>query len=265
MAESRIYRRLRQHVRTDQLLGLDAVPSDRRAPSAEGVAPEENQIPLTQISNDPSRFAANESGVSPPLERSTKLQILQMMDHDEVQSCTKCELCKSRTRTVFGEGDPAAQLMFIGEGPGQSEDEQGRPFVGRAGELLNKMMEAMGFAREHVYIANVVKCRPPQNRTPTPGETATCWDYLYRQITTIRPRIIVTLGGPATKMLLQTKTGITALRGTWSTFTPLTPECPAIPVMPTFHPAYLLRSYTAENRRRVWSDLQQVLERLQSA
>ncbi len=165
-------------------------------------------------------------------------------------------------QTVFGEGDADAGLMFIGEGPGQNEDEQGRPFVGRAGELLTKMIAAMGFAREQVFIANVVKCRPPGNRTPTPAEADACWPYLRRQILTIEPHVIVTLGGPATKRLLDTKTGITALRGTWHLFHGIEPEGPAVPVMPTFHPAYLLRSYTKENRAKVWSDLQAAMRLL---
>ncbi|MCC6681294.1 MAG: uracil-DNA glycosylase [Phycisphaeraceae bacterium] len=179
------------------------------------------------------------------------------MDEQEVRKCTRCDLCRSRTQTVFGEGDPDAALMFIGEGPGQTEDEQGRPFVGRAGELLNKMIVAMGLAREQVYIANVVKCRPPDNRTPVPEETAACWDYLRRQIEIIQPRVIVALGAPAAKMLLETKVGIMKLRGTWQSFNMVQPP---IPVMPTFHPAYLLRAYTQDNRAKVWSDLQQVME-----
>jgi len=183
------------------------------------------------------------------------------MDEQEVRGCVKCELCRSRTQTVFGEGDPEAPVMFIGEGPGQHEDETGRPFVGRAGELLTNMINAMGYRREQVYIANLVKCRPLNNRTPTPVEAQACWDYLRRQIELIRPKVIVTLGGPATKMLLQTDTGITRLRGTWHAYEGIDPP---IPLMPTFHPAYLLRSYTTDNRRKVWSDLQQVMQRIRN-
>src|SRR5690606_28970493 len=126
-----------------------------------------------------------------------------------VKPCEKCELCRGRLNTVFGEGDPDAPVMFIGEGPGQNEDEQGRPFVGRAGELLEKMIVAMGLSRDRVYIANTVKCRPPNNRAPTPIEVDACWDYLHRQIATIRPRAIVTLGGPAAKAVLKTNEGVT--------------------------------------------------------
>jgi len=196
------------------------------------------------------------------LDRDEKRRILDAIDVNEVRNCTKCSLCQSRTQTVFGQGDPAAGLMFIGEGPGQNEDEQGLPFVGRAGDMLNKQITALGLTREQVYIANVVKCRPPNNRAPTPTETQACWDYLLRQIETIQPKVIVTLGGPAMKLLINTTKGITAIRGTWHQFEGLLPVGPVIPIMPTFHPAYLLRAYTPENRRKVWSDLQDAVSRL---
>lgn len=179
------------------------------------------------------------------------------MDKAEVRGCTKCPLCEKRTQTVFGEGDPDATIMFVGEGPGQTEDETGRPFVGRAGELLDKMIVAMGLKRESVYIANIVKCRPPENRAPTPIEAQTCWDYLRRQIEAVQPKVIVTLGGPATKKLAETDKGITSIRGTWHRCV-TSHERPPTPLMPTFHPAYLLRAYTPENRKKVWSDLQKV-------
>jgi DNA polymerase len=152
--------------------------------------------------------------------------------------------------------------MIVGEGPGSEEDRTGRPFVGRAGELLNKQIEAMGLTRQQVYIANVVKCRPPNNRTPTPQEAETCGHYLRQQIETIRPRAILTVGGPAAKLLLGTTEGITRLRGQWFTYDQVDP---AIPLMPTFHPAYLLRAYTKDNRAKVWSDLQQVMAKLAEA
>ena len=189
-----------------------------------------------------------------------KRTALQTMDEQEVRGCTKCALCEGRTQTVFGEGSPDAPIMFIGEGPGQNEDEQGRPFVGRAGDLLTKMINAMGYDRADLYIANIVKCRPPDNRTPTPEEVGECWDYLRRQMEIIRPKAIVTLGGPATKTLLESKTGITRLRGTWHEYAGVNPP---IPVMPTFHPAYVLRNYTADTRGKVWSDLQAVLKLVQ--
>lgn len=199
------------------------------------------------------------------MDRGVRLSLLESMERDEVRVCAKCDLCRTRTQTVFGEGDVEAKLMFVGEGPGETEDRMGRPFVGRAGELLDKQIAAMGFKREQVYIANVVKCRPPNNRTPTPMEAQTCSEYLFRQIAVIRPRVIVTLGGPATKLLLDTQTGITMLRGQWASFRQLEPELKSIPVMPTFHPAYLLRSYTVDNRKKVWSDLQAVMDKLKES
>ncbi len=195
------------------------------------------------------------------MTRQQKAQALLQMDQQEVQGCESCVLCQQRTQTVFGEGDPDAQIMFIGEGPGQHEDEQGRPFVGRSGELLDKQIKAMGFEREQVYIANVVKCRPPDNRTPLAGEVDACWVYLRRQIQIIRPQVIITLGGPAAKLVLGTKEGITRIRGTWHAYEGVDPP---VPVMPTFHPAYLLRKYTKENRANVWSDLKAALTKLQT-
>lgn len=190
-----------------------------------------------------------------PLPRSQKLEVLSAMDRDEVKGCRKCRLSEGRTNTVFGVGDVDAQLMFIGEGPGENEDLQGEPFVGRAGELLNKMISAMGLSRESVYITNIVKCRPPGNRAPMPEETQACTPYLVRQIEVIRPRVIVTLGLPATQYLLQSKDSMSRLRGRWHWWR-------GIKLMPTYHPAYVLRSYTKETRAAVWSDLQKVMDEL---
>lgn len=195
----------------------------------------------------------------PPLPTAEKQRTLALMAAEEVRDCTRCELSRARTQTVFGEGDPDARIMFIGEGPGQTEDRMGRPFVGPAGELLDKQIAAMGLQRASVYIANVVKCRPPGNRTPLPQEVHACSGYLQRQIEVVRPAVIVTLGGPAAKMVLGVEEGITRLRGRWGWYRGIDP---AIPVMPTFHPAYLLRAYTVENRKKVWSDLQAAMARL---
>jgi len=177
------------------------------------------------------------------------------------------------TKIVFGEGDPCARLMFVGEAPGADEDRLGRPFVGRSGQLLEKMIVAMGLSREGVYIANVLKVRPPNNATPTVEEARVSAPYLFEQIRTIRPEVIVTLGRPAAQLLLSTTEAMGALRGRWHRL-----ELPVavrldglpepeedigeVPVMPTYHPAFLLRSYTPENRAKVWSDLQMVMERL---
>lgn len=200
-------------------------------------------------------IAPTEPITTPELEPTEKRQRLAALDADEVKGCTRCRLCETRTNTVFGEGDPSARLMFVGEGPGENEDLEGRPFVGRAGQLLDKQIAAMGLRREQVFIANVVKCRPPGNRTPSPDEAATCQPYLERQIEIVRPRVIVTLGLTASQYLLQVKTTMGRMRGNWHFYR-------GVKVMPTFHPAYILRSYTREVREAVWSDLQKVMEEL---
>lgn len=238
-----LIRAARQVIDTERALAGDALPADRPA--------------LPEIETP---TGASSSGERAPLERSAAMTIEQktaLLDElaQQVAACTQCPLHAGRTQTVYGAGSPDADLMFIGEGPGAEEDAQGLPFVGRSGQLLTKMIEAVGLTREKVYIANVVKCRPPSNRTPGPDEAAACWGYLQRQIEIIEPKVIVVLGNAATKALLDTKVGITKLRGQWR-------EVWGIPVMPTFHPAYLLRQYTVENRRRVWSDLKAAVERL---
>lgn len=170
-----------------------------------------------------------------------------------VRTCRGCPLCETRLNAVPGEGNPHARLMFIGEGPGADEDRQGRPFVGAAGQLLDKMILAMQFKREDVYIANIVKCRPPRNRAPMPEEAAACIGYLEHQIRMIQPEVIVLLGATAAHFLLKREEGIMRLRGRWL-------EYGGIPVMPTFHPAFLLRQESA--KREAWEDLKQVMRRL---
>jgi len=173
----------------------------------------------------------------------------------ELGECTRCPLCAGRNKIVFGDGNPDAALMFIGEGPGQEEDRRGLPFVGRAGELLTQMIErGLEIPRSEVYICNIVKCRPPNNRTPQPDEVAACKPFLDGQIDAVQPRTIVALGRPATSLLLGRDVSITKLRGSWH-------EYRGIPLMPTFHPAYLLRQYTEANRRAVWEDLKAALAR----
>ena len=170
--------------------------------------------------------------------------------------CTRCRLAQGRTQIVFGDGSPDADLLFVGEGPGEQEDLQGLPFVGRAGELLTQMIEkGLGVPRRSVYICNIVKCRPPQNRTPLADEVNACRRFLDGQIDAIQPRVIVALGKPATSLLLGRDVSITRVRGTWQ-------EYRGTPVMPTFHPAFILRQYTAENRRLVWEDLKAALARV---
>ena len=167
--------------------------------------------------------------------------------------CKRCKLCEHRNKVVFGCGDPNASLVFVGEGPGADEDAQGEPFVGRAGQLLTKMIIAMGLTRDQVYICNVVKCRPPQNRDPESDEIAACEPFLKQQLSIIKPRIIVGLGRYACQTLLQTTTPIAKFRGQWH-------EYEGIKFMPTFHPAYLLRNPPA--KKFVWEDLQAVMKEL---
>jgi DNA polymerase len=171
----------------------------------------------------------------------------------ELGDCGRCKLAGGRTHLVFGVGNPAAELMFVGEGPGADEDQQGEPFVGRAGQLLTKMIEAMGFGREDVYIANVVKCRPPGNRNPEPDEIEACEPFLRAQIAAVRPKVIVALGKFAAQTLLRDTTPITRLRGGWRAYE-------GVQLMPTFHPAYLLRS--PEEKKKAWEDLQLVMKEL---
>ena len=173
---------------------------------------------------------------------------------DFAQSCRRCRLAEGRNAVVFGEGDPAASLVFVGEGPGAEEDRTGRPFVGRAGKLLTKIIKAMGYDREDVYICNIVKCRPPGNRTPRPDEVAACSPFLHEQIAVIGPKASCALGGPATSTLLETREGITRMRGRlfWHR---------GIPLMPTFHPAYLLRN--AREKGKVWEDMQKVMAEME--
>ena len=174
---------------------------------------------------------------------------------EELGDCTRCKLHKGRQNIVFGEGNPNAALVFVGEGPGKEEDEQGRPFVGAAGQLLTDIIvKGMRLNREDVYICNIVKCRPPNNRNPEPDEIMACEPFLIKQLQAINPKIIIGLGNVAVKTLLKTKEGITSLRGTWKTYQ-------GIPLMPTFHPAYLLR--TPSDKRLVWDDIKKVLAELE--
>lgn len=170
-----------------------------------------------------------------------------------VAACKNCPLHRDRKQTVPGQGHPAPDIMFVGEGPGASEDEQGLAFIGRAGQLLTKMIEAMGLRREDVFISNIVKCRPPNNRPPEPAEMAACMPFLHQQIALLKPKVIVALGATALKGLIPGAEGITKLRGTWQVFD-------GIDLMPTYHPAYLLRNPPA--KKEVWADLQEVLRRL---
>ena len=178
------------------------------------------------------------------------------MIREEIGDCTRCKLSSGRTHIVFGSGNPQAKLMFVGEGPGADEDLQGLPFVGKAGQLLTKMIMAMGMTREEVYIANIVKCRPPDNRPPQSDEIEACSPFLFKQIRAIRPEIICALGTFAAQTLLSTKTPISRLRGKFHDFH-------GINVLPTFHPAYLLRN--PSEKKTAWEDLQIIMHALKES
>jgi uracil-DNA glycosylase family 4 len=197
----------------------------------------------------------------PVLEPAAKEAAMAEL-RERVMVCVKCpNLAAARKNVVFGVGDIHSPLMFVGEAPGADEDEQGEPFVGKAGQLLTKIIETMGLNRGKVYIGNILKCRPDTpgqaygNRKPTLDEMATCKPYVVSQIEIIRPKVIVALGATAVEGLLGNKTGITRLRGNWQSFR-------GIPVMPTYHPAYLLRNQAPSEKRRVWEDMLQVMEKL---
>ncbi|HEY6070449.1 MAG TPA: uracil-DNA glycosylase [Chthoniobacterales bacterium] len=213
---------------------------------------------LNRISSTPMNFQEG----TPAAETTNNVDMLASIN-ERVCACVKCpNLANSRTQTVFGVGNPDADLMFVGEAPGADEDAQGEPFVGRAGQLLTKIIKAMGFAREEVYIANVLKCRPDTpgtsygNRPPTPSEMQTCRPYLMEQIDIIQPKVIVALGATAVEGLLGNRTPMHQLRGRWNSFN-------GTPLMVTYHPAYLLRNQAASEKRKVWEDMMQVLERLE--
>jgi len=226
----------------------------------------ELDLGLEEIPSRPARGLAAPSGgpvtvpapapesadllLEPAVRGATSLAELRAVLGD----CTRCKLAGGRTTIVFGVGNPQADVMFVGEGPGEDEDRQGEPFVGRAGGLLTDIItKGMGLRREDVYIANVVKCRPPNNRNPELDEIAACEPFLRRQIALVRPKVIVALGKFAAQVLLRSRVPISKLRGVWSAYD-------GVPVMPTFHPAYLLR--TPSDKKLVWEDVKQVLERL---
>jgi len=179
----------------------------------------------------------------------------------DIGDCRRCRLHIGRKKIVFGSGSESARLVFVGEGPGADEDEQGVPFVGRAGQLLTQMIdgtakkEGLAITRSDVYICNVVKCRPPENRTPEPDEMATCGQFLFRQLSTLKPKAICALGSTAAKALIGGKDGVTKLRGRWHQWN-------GIPLMVTFHPSYLLRPYNQNAKREAWEDLKAVLHRV---
>jgi len=229
---ARLARSLRERIALDRSFGLE--------------------IPLSWPPDPIPLNLPGPSGRSPDAERVRRLALLEPIAR-ETAACTACALSRSRRQAVFGVGDPCARLLFIGEGPGQDEDRQGEPFVGKAGQLLNRMIAAMGLQRGEVYIANVVKCHPPMNRNPAPREIIACLPYLRRQVEIIAPEIICALGSVAARALLDTTLSITRVRGKPGEFL-------GIPVLPTFHPAYLLRN--PGEKRLAWEDLKKIMARL---
>jgi uracil-DNA glycosylase len=243
-----------------------AVAPRLSAPAAAGLPPEPDaakQEPMPKKKDAPGQ-AGLFGDLLPPDEAAATARALPVFDspdpsleaiREDIGECTRCKLHEHRTHIVFGEGDPHARLVFIGEGPGADEDATGRPFVGRAGQLLDKIIAAIGLKRDECYIANVVKCRPPGNRTPERDEVATCEQFLFRQLAFIKPQVIVALGSPAFQCLLRTKETITRARGEWRDWN-------GVRVMPTFHPAYLLRS--PDKKREAWEDMKKVRDYLSS-
>ena len=264
------HHQLAEHLRFFRELGVDGVSTDPGWRAREGDPPRAaapippagaraTAAPRTAGPLPPAAVGPPDAGPrsSPPAapvigvapSRADALAELR----DEIGPCTRCKLHTGRTNLVFGTGNPDARLMFVGEGPGEDEDLRGEPFVGRAGQKLTQIINAMGYEREQVYIANVVKCRPPGNRNPEPDEIARCQPFLMRQIAIIQPKVIVALGKFAAQTLLQTTEPITRLRGHFR-------QLGDAQVMPTFHPSYLLRNPSA--RREVWEDMKQVMEAL---
>ena len=222
-------------------------PVTRRTPApATAAAP----VPVRAITPEqPARPVP----LTPPTAAASPAESSLAAIANSVAGCRKCVLHEKRTKTVPGQGNSRPEIMFIGEGPGAEEDLQGLAFVGAAGQLLTKMIEAMGYRRDEVFIGNIVKCRPPNNRKPAPEEMEACMPYLLGQISLLKPRVIIALGATAVEGLLKPDAGITKIRGHWHTFN-------GIDVMPTFHPAYLLRNPPA--KREVWDDLKSVLQHL---
>jgi uracil-DNA glycosylase len=234
---------------------LAEAPTAATIPQEENILPKPVRKPIVPIA--PTMAAPAKVEMFPPAPKPSLFEVLDKVPddtllkiRDDIGDCTRCKLHRERNKIVFGDGNPKADLVFVGEGPGRDEDMQGLPFVGRAGKLLTQMIEAMGLQREDVYICNVVKCRPPENRTPERDEVSTCSPFLLRQIDTIAPKVIVCLGSVAAQTLLETNRGISHFRGEWLEFR-------GRRLLATYHPAYLLRNPNAKGE--VWKDLQKVM------
>ncbi|MFT3922606.1 MAG: uracil-DNA glycosylase [Myxococcales bacterium] len=255
-----VLREIRAHLEWEAQTGGIGIPqvtrsarsSTERGPAAERAtgAPAATELPNTPMVASVSAPPQLVRDIGSPSIGDRRVRLAAISE--EVRGCTRCDLAKGRTQTVFARGNPESPLVFVGEGPGQEEDLQGLPFVGAAGKLLDKMVAAMGYGREDVYICNVVKCRPPGNRTPLPSEAGACSPFLEEQLDLVAPRVIVALGRCAAENMGLVPAG-GGWRGRWGMFR-------GVPVMPTYHPAFLLRS--PEFKRPVWEDLQKVMARL---
>lgn len=246
-------------------LNLGAFYTDRRTMGKRPIKRAAENVPAALPAFQPAMAGAPPKPAPPVsalpiVNASTLFEAIDRVEGDTLErtredlgECTRCRLHKQRNKIVFGAGNPRAELVFVGEGPGHDEDMQGLPFVGRAGKLLTQMIEAMGLQRDQVYICNVVKCRPPENRKPEDDEVATCSPYLYRQLDAIAPKAIVCLGATAAQELLKTKDSISRFRGTWFDYR-------NTKLLATYHPAYLLRNPSAKGE--VWKDLQKVMAHL---
>lgn len=247
-----IVTQVRTHLEYQKALGINVVqslvvPPDQVIPQPK-VPAARAEVPLPREAK---------TATAPVVSSSMPVQGALTDVREELGECTRCKLCKGRKTIVFGEGNPEAALVFIGEGPGQEEDDQGRPFVGPAGQLLTDIIvKGMQLRREDVYICNIVKCRPPGNRNPESDEIEACEPFLIKQLQAIRPQCIIALGNVAVKTLLKTKAGITSLRGAWQSYQ-------GIPLMPTFHPAYLLR--TPGDKKLVWEDIKKVIAEMKKS
>jgi uracil-DNA glycosylase family 4 len=240
---------------------MKASPGSGKTETHDEVKPEVDTIPQLDLFGEPvskqplpgvrPRATALASTMFDALPRDSSLEDIR----NDIGDCTRCKLSKHRTHIVFGEGNPKADLVFVGEGPGAEEDATGRPFVGRAGKLLDKIIDAMGFNRSDVYICNVVKCRPPENRTPERDEADTCQPFLFRQLALIHPKVVVALGAPALHCLVGNKESITRARGQWRDWN-------GMKLIPTYHPAYLLR--VPDKKREAWEDVKKVRDYLAS-
>ncbi len=247
---------LRRRLEFYRHLGIKTLYRRNGPPTAEPVTVQESAVSAAAVAS-PAAAPAKENLLPVLPSLAPEDDTLEKISSD-IGDCKRCPLHKGRSRIVFGSGNSEAKLVFVGEGPGADEDAQGLPFVGRAGQLLTQMIdntagkEGVPIRRPDVYICNVVKCRPPENRTPLPEEMEICGQFLFRQLSVIKPKAICALGGTAAKALLGTKEGVTRLRGKWHKWN-------GIPVMVTYHPSFLLRPYNQNAKREAWEDLKTVL------